>query len=142
MLTREQCQKRGVEVEWEPTAGLPALMLVPDRMDQVFLNLTLNAVEAMPEGGRLRIGTDCTGDPAWIRAKFVDTGCGIAPDDLPRLFEPFYTTKTEGLGLGLYLTHNIVEEHGGRIEVESELGQGATFTVWLPVGKGVCEGES
>jgi signal transduction histidine kinase len=142
MLTREQCQKRGVEVEWEPTAGLPVLMLVPDRMDQVFLNLTLNAVEAMPDGGRLRISTDCTGDPAWVRAKFVDTGSGIAPDDLPRLFEPFYTTKTEGLGLGLYLTHNIVEEHGGRIEVESELAEGAMFTVWLPVGKGDCEGES
>jgi signal transduction histidine kinase len=67
MLTREQCQKYGVEVEWEPAVGLPALMLVPDRIHQVFLNLTLNALEAMPDGGRLRIGTDRTGDPAWVR---------------------------------------------------------------------------
>ncbi len=144
MLTREQCQKYGVEVEWEPAAGLPALMLVPDRMHQVFLNLTLNALEAMPEGGRLHIGTNRTGDPAWVRVTFADTGSGIAPDGLPHVFEPFYTTKKEGLGLGLYITRNIVEEHGGRIEVESKPGEGTTFTVWLPipVEEGAREGES
>jgi PAS domain S-box-containing protein len=141
MLTREQCQKRGVEVKWQPAAGLPTLMLAPDRMHQVFLNLTLNALEAMPGGGRLRIGTDCTGDPAWVRVTFADTGSGIAPDDLSHVFEPFYTTKTEGLGLGLYITRNIIEEHGGRIEVESLLGEGTTFTMWLPVGEGTCIGE-
>ena len=142
MLTREQCQKRGVEVVWEPAAGLPVLSLVPGRIHQVFLNLVLNALEAMPDGGHLRIGTDCTGDPAWVRVTVADTGSGIVPDDLSRLFDPFYTTKAEGLGLGLYITRNIVEEHGGRIEVESEPGEGTTFTVWLPVGEGTREGES
>jgi PAS domain S-box-containing protein len=144
MLTREQCQKYGVEVEWEPAVGLPALMLVPDRIHQVFLNLTLNALEAMPDGGRLRIGTDRTGDPAWVRVTFADTGSGIVPEALPHVFEPFYTTKPEGLGLGLYITHNIVEEHGGRIEVESKQGEGTTFTVWLPVlvEEDAREGES
>jgi PAS domain S-box-containing protein len=133
MLTREQCQKHSVEVEWEPTVGLPALMLVPDRIHQVFLNLTLNALEAMPDSGRLHIRTDRTDDLAWVRVTFADTGSGIASDDLHRVFEPFYTTKTEGLGLGLYITRNIVEEHGGRVEVESKQDEGTTFTVWLPV---------
>ncbi|HUW13445.1 MAG TPA: ATP-binding protein, partial [Anaerolineae bacterium] len=130
------------EVVWEPAAGLPVLSLVPGRIHQVFLNLVLNALEAMPDGGHLRIGTDCTGDPAWVRVTVADTGSGIVPDDLSRLFDPFYTTKAEGLGLGLYITRNIVEEHGGRIEVESEPGEGTTFTVWLPVGEGTREGES
>jgi PAS domain S-box-containing protein len=142
MLTKEQFQKRGVEVEWEPAADLPVLMLIPDRIHQVFLNLTLNALEAMPDGGRLRIGTDRTGDPAWVHVTFADTGTGIAPEAIPHIFEPFYTTKTEGLGLGLYITRSIVEEHGGHIEVESKRGEGTTFTVRLPVGKGTREGES
>jgi PAS domain S-box-containing protein len=142
MLTKEQFQKRGVEVEWEPADRLPALIMVPDRMSQVFLNLALNALEAMPDGGRLRIGTDCASDPAWVRVTFADTGCGIAPEAIPHLFDPFYTTKANGLGLGLYITHNVVEEHGGRIEVESLLGKGTTFTVWLPVPEDDDEGES
>jgi PAS domain S-box-containing protein len=142
MLTREQFQKRDVEVEWEPAEGLPALIVAPDRISQVFLNLVLNALEAMPDGGRLRIGTDCTSDPAWIRVTFADTGCGIAPEAIPHLFDPFYTTKANGLGLGLYITHNVVEEHGGRIEVESLLDRGTTFTVWLPVPEDADEGES
>jgi signal transduction histidine kinase len=142
MLTREQFQKRGVEVEWEPTDKLPALIMVPDRLRQAFLNLVLNALEAMPDGGRLCIGTDCTGDSGWVCVTFADTGCGIAPEVIPRLFEPFYTTKANGLGLGLYITHDVVEEHGGRIEVESLLGEGTTFTVWLPVPEDVDEGEN
>jgi len=141
MLTREQFQKRGVEVEWEPAEGLPALIMVPDRISQVFLNLVLNALEAMPDGGRLRIGTDCS-DPIWVRVTFADTGLGIVPEAIPHLFDPFYTTKANGLGLGLYITRNVVEEHGGRIEVESLLGEGTTFTVWLPVPENGNEGEN
>jgi two-component system sporulation sensor kinase A len=141
ILTREQCQKCGVEVVWEPAEGLPTLSLVPNRIHQAFLNLVLNALEAMPDGGRLRVSTDCTGDPAGVRVTFADTGSGIVPGDLSHLFDPFYTTKAEGLGLGLYITRHIVEEHGGRIEVESKPGEGTRFTVWLPVDEGACEGE-
>jgi PAS domain S-box-containing protein len=140
MLTREQFQKHGVEVEWEPAGG-PALLLVPSRTNQVFLNLVLNALDAMPDGGHLRVCVDCAGDPAWARVALTDTGCGIAPEVIPRLFNPFYTTKPEGLGLGLYVTRNIVRECGGRIEVESLLGEGSTFTVWLPVQEEPNEGE-
>ena len=89
----------------------------------------------MPNGGQLRVSTNRIGDPSGISVSFTDTGPGIAPDALTHVFDPFYTTKPEGLGLGLYITRNIVEEHGGRIEVESLLGEGATFTVWLPTGE-------
>jgi polar amino acid transport system substrate-binding protein len=135
MLTGKQCQERGVEVEWRPAEGLPALKLVPDRINQVFLNLTINAVEAMQDGGHLRVSTGSEADSAWVWVAFADTGQGIAPEALPHVFDPFYTTKVEGLGLGLYITRSIVEEHGGRIEVESLLGEGTTFTVWLPAGE-------
>ncbi|MBN1810411.1 MAG: hypothetical protein JXA14_01090, partial [Anaerolineae bacterium] len=131
-LTRKQYQKQGVEVAWEAASDLPSLMLVPDRIQQVFLNLALNAVEAMPEGGRLEVRASPTGDPEGVRISFMDSGEGIAADTASHLFEPFYTTKPDGLGLGLYVTHNIVEEHGGHIEVEGREGEGATFTVWLP----------
>jgi PAS domain S-box-containing protein len=141
MLTENQCRKRGVEVEWRPAEDLPTLILVPDRMSQVFLNLVLNALDAMPKGGRLRVSTGCFDDPAWVQVTFADTGQGIVPDALPHLFDPFYTTKSEGLGLGLYITRNIIEEHGGRVEVESLLGEGTTFTVWLPVQQDAGEGE-
>jgi len=142
MLTREQCHRRGVEVMRDVTDDLPSLVLVPDRIQQALLNLVLNAMEAMPDGGQLRVSTSRTGDPAGVGVSFADTGPGIAPDALPHIFDPFYTTKPEGLGLGLYITRNIVEEHGGRLEVESLFGEGATFTVWLPTGEEIRGGDS
>jgi len=135
MLTREQCHRRGIEVMRDVTKDLPSLVLVPDRIQQAFLNLVLNAMEAMPDGGQLCVSTSRTNAPSGVSVSFADTGPGIAPDVLPHIFDPFYTTKSEGLGLGLYITRNIVEEHRGRIEVESLFGEGATFTVWLPTGE-------
>jgi PAS domain S-box-containing protein len=132
LLTRKRCQNRGVEVEWRPASGLPTVPLMPDRMQQVFLNLVLNAVEAMPDGGRLEVGIAHTSQPEGARITFADTGMGIEPDRLPRMFEPFYTTRSEGLGLGLYISKKIIEEHGGSIVVDSRVREGTTFTVWLP----------
>jgi PAS domain S-box-containing protein len=132
MLTDKQCQNQEVEVVWRAADDLPSLMLVPDRMQQVFLNLVLNAVEAMSEGGELRVSTSRVNEPAGVQISFADNGRGIAPDDLHQIFDPFFTTKPEGLGLGLYVTRNIVEEHGGEIGAQSQLGEGSTFTVWLP----------
>jgi PAS domain S-box-containing protein len=132
-LSKKQCQKGQVEVVWRPGEKLPRPRLVPDRMQQVFLNLVLNAVEAMPDGGRLEISTWRTKRPAGVRISFADSGRGIASGELQHLFDPFYTTKPEGMGLGLYVTRTIVEEHGGKVEVQSEEGEGTTFTVWLPV---------
>jgi two-component system NtrC family sensor kinase len=131
-LTRKRCQNQGVDVAWRPAAGLPALPVFPDRVQQVFLNLVLNAVEAMPTGGRLQISTESTDQPAGICIRFADTGVGIEQANLPQLFEPFQSSRPEGLGLGLYISRTIVEEHGGRIEVDSRVAEGTTFSVWLP----------
>jgi signal transduction histidine kinase len=133
MLTQKQCQNRGVDVEWRPSTDLPPVPLVLDRMQQVCLNLVLNAVEAMPRGGHLRVSTSVTGQPQGVRIRFADTGVGIAPDTLPQIFEPFHSTRREGLGLGLYISKKVIDDHGGQIEVESQVGEGTTFTVWLPV---------
>jgi PAS domain S-box-containing protein len=132
LLTRKRCENRRVDVAWSPATDLPAVPLARDRVQQVFLNLVLNAVEAMPEGGRLRVSTAPTSEPEGVRVTFADTGVGIEPKRLPRIFEPFHSSRLEGLGLGLYITKNIVREHGGHIGVDSQLGEGTTFTVWLP----------
>jgi len=132
LLSRKQCQNQHVEVRWEAGQDLPAVAAVADRVQQVFLNLVLNAVDAMPGGGELAVRTAHTPDPAGVAVTFADTGTGIPEEQLERLFEPFASTKTEGLGLGLYVSRNIVHEHGGHIQVDSRPGQGTTFTVWLP----------
>lgn len=132
LLTRKRCQNQGVEVEWSPAIDLSPVPLVPDRIQQVFLNLVLNAVDAMPEGGRLRVSVAPTEQPQGVTIQFADTGAGIEPNRLPQLFEPFHSTRPEGLGLGLYISKSIVEEQGGHIEVESRAGEGAIFAVWLP----------
>jgi PAS domain S-box-containing protein len=131
-LTHKQAENNDVRVVWKRTEDLPLVPIVPDRVQQVFLNIVLNAIDAMPYGGRLRIWTELTERPEGVRISFADTGPGIPPEGLKRLFEAFQSDKEEGLGLGLYVSRNIVQEHDGRIDVESRLGHGATFTVWLP----------
>jgi PAS domain S-box-containing protein len=132
LLTRKRCQNYGVEVNWSPATDLPLIPLVRDRIQQVLLNILLNAVDAMPNGGQLQVSTTLTSQPEGVHIRFADNGVGIDPDKLPQIFAPFYTTQPQGLGLGLYISKNIVEEHGGTIDVESQIGEGTTFTVWLP----------
>jgi PAS domain S-box-containing protein len=132
VLSRKQCENRQVEIIWKAVADLPLLLLARDQVQQVFLNLLLNALDAMPGGGRLQVSTTRTSQPAGVRIAFTDSGGGIPPDVLPRVFDPFYSTKPEGLGLGLPISHDIVKQHGGRIEMDSQVGKGTTVTVWLP----------
>jgi PAS domain S-box-containing protein len=132
LLCRKKCEECRITASWNLADGLPAILLVSDRIRQVFLNLIFNALDAIPEGGRLDVRTSPTTEPAGIRIAFIDSGSGIASSESPNLFEPFYSTKPQGLGLGLYITRNIVEAHGGRIDVTSRLGEGTTFSVWLP----------
>ncbi|HET7845692.1 MAG TPA: ATP-binding protein [Xanthomonadales bacterium] len=112
---------------------VPAVECMPFQVNQVFLNLLVNATQAIRQRGRITLRTGSDGEFAWVAV--ADTGCGIEPAALPRVFEPFYTTKPvgEGTGLGLSVSWDIVHRHGGTIEVESEPGRGTTFTVRLPI---------
>jgi two-component system, NtrC family, sensor kinase len=112
---------------------LPPVRCHPDRLNQVWMNLILNAVHAMPDGGTLTVRASTEADTA--RLVFADTGRGIAPEHMARIFEPGFTTKAGrvGMGLGLLIARQVIEQHRGQILVESEPGMGATFTVLLPV---------
>jgi len=131
-LTAKRCADRRIEVDWQPQPGLPPLPVVAEHIRQVFLNVVLNAIEAMPNGGRLTVRMAVTTRPAGIATRFEDTGLGIAPEVLEHLFEPFFSTRADGLGLGLHVSRNIVQDHDGRIDVVSEVGRGTAFTIWLP----------
>jgi two-component system cell cycle sensor histidine kinase/response regulator CckA len=133
-LNRARCESRGVEVAWQVGGDLPEVRLVADQIQQVFLNMLLNALDAMPEGGRLEVSALATHEPEGVQVSFRDSGVGIPGESLPHIFEPFYSTRPDGMGLGLFVSHSVVQDHGGTIEVESQPGQGTTFTVWLPVG--------
>lgn len=113
--------------------NLPPVLGIPDQLTQVFLNIIINAVEAMPDGGDLRVGTLLAKDQRSVLVAFHDSGPGLTADQIAHIFEPFYTTKPSGTGLGLAISYGIIERHGGTIEVSSQPGQGATFVVRLPV---------
>jgi signal transduction histidine kinase len=130
---RKECQNGGVEIIYDPADRLPMVPLVPERIQQVCLNLVLNAIAAMPDGGQLKISTRLTGPPVGVLLVFKDTGSGIDPEQLERIFEPFHSTRPEGLGLGLYITKKIIELHEGWIDVESKPSNGAAFQIWLPL---------
>jgi PAS domain S-box-containing protein len=114
---------------------LPAVRCLFSQLNQVFMNLLVNAAQAIPEKGAITIRTGSGPDHGMVFISISDTGVGIPPENLPRLFEPFFTTKPvgKGTGLGLSLAYGIVRKHGGRIDVASMPGQGATFTVVLPI---------
>jgi len=132
-VVRERLEKRDIQKEVMVVPNLPAVYADRDQMGQVLLNLIMNAIQAMRQGGKLSV---CLGsDSSHVTVAVSDTGCGIPKENIPKLFAPFFTTKEvgEGTGLGLTVCHGIVQEHEGRITVTSELGKGTTFTVTLPV---------
>ncbi|MFZ6742603.1 ATP-binding protein [Undibacterium sp. JH2W] len=112
---------------------LPPVKCIISQINQVVMNLLVNASHAIKENGMIKISTGCDMSMAWI--KVLDTGAGIPPENLNRIFEPFFTTKPvgSGTGLGLSLSYGIVKKHGGKIEVHSVLGKGTCFTIWLPL---------
>ena len=133
-LVKHQLQLNGIELHRELASDLPKLQCDSGQIEQVTLALVMNAIDAMPRGGNLWVKTSLT-NAGEVAIEVRDDGCGIPAEILPRLFEPFLTTKEsgKGVGLGLAVSQNIVEGHGGRIEVQSELGKGTTFTVTLPL---------
>jgi signal transduction histidine kinase len=134
-LIEHQLEKARVVVRMQLSEPLPRIRGNFGRLQQVMLNLMLNARDAMEGGGTLRIET--VGMEDHVRIVVSDTGRGIAPEDVARIYDPFFTTKAakKGTGLGLAVTYGIVREHGGTIDVKSAPGQGATFAVDLPLAR-------
>lgn len=133
MLVGQQLGRDRIQVVTRLDASRPTIRGQPHALQQVLMNLLVNARDAMPEGGTVRIETSAvTGQEEGVRLIVADTGPGIPEDVLPRISEPFYTTKAAGTGLGLPLSYSIIREHGGRIEVASSAGRGTTFIITLP----------
>jgi signal transduction histidine kinase len=132
-MVRERMAHGCIALEEEYAPDLPLVRLDIARMKQVLMNICTNAIHAMPDGGTLTVWTE--GGEGEVAVYFADSGVGIPAESLSRIFEPFFTTRPlgEGTGLGLAISRSIVQEHGGRIEVESHVGKGSTFVVWLPV---------
>ncbi|NQS89214.1 PAS domain S-box protein [Patescibacteria group bacterium] len=120
-----------VKVIKKLSLSLPQVPIDANQIRQVFINIILNAFQAMPNGGELKIET--AEKAHLIEVKFSDTGCGISKENLNKLFNPFFTTKSKGIGLGLAVTQVIIERHAGTIEAKSKSGQGSTFTIYLPL---------
>ncbi|HXE95612.1 MAG TPA: ATP-binding protein [Dongiaceae bacterium] len=125
---------RNIDIRNNYGNDLPEISVDPNQIRQVFMNLVINACHAMPLGGDLEISTyRSAADGTYVCAALKDSGNGILEENLARIFDPFFTTKQEGTGLGLAISYGIIENHGGKIEVKSRVGEGATFTVMLPV---------
>ncbi|UCD36252.1 MAG: HAMP domain-containing protein [Nitrospiraceae bacterium] len=145
-----EAKKQGVAVETFTEGEIPQVMMDSDQMQQVFLNLMINAVQAMPDGGKLKItlsASDKDNQPdekirdliqgKAVAVRFEDTGKGIEQEYLESIFDPFFTKKTKGTGLGLAISRRIVHEHGGEITVASEVGTGSVFTLYVPAVHGL-----
>jgi two-component system, sporulation sensor kinase E len=131
-LIRPRIEKQRIVVQKE-FQSLPIILMDREQMKQVALNLLLNAVQAMPDGGTLALRGRNSEDGQWIHISIQDSGMGIPGEDMNKLFDPFFSTKEGGIGLGLSIAHRIIDQHHGKIEVESVLGKGTLFMVWLPV---------
>ena len=133
LLMQKPLGAENIRVLAELDRTLPPLLGDPNALHQVLMNLLTNAREAMAGGGEIRIETARAERPDWIRLRVADTGPGIPPEDITKVFDPFYTTKRTGTGLGLSVTYGIIREHGGTVDVTSRPGAGTAFTLEFPV---------
>lgn len=137
LLTAKDLSKNRIQLE-KKYSSRPVVIMIPGQIEQILLNLIINARQSMSNGGRLRVEVRESADGDMVEISVADTGSGIAPEKLRQIFEPFYTTKQPdeygrgGTGLGLSVCRQIIEQHQGRIRVESVVGKGSTFTVKLP----------
>lgn len=129
-LIKQEIQDRKISVSIDRPESIPEIKLDRNQIKQAFFNLIRNALQAMPDGGELRIVITVSGD--FIEISFRDTGVGISSDELGQIFEPYHTTKEDGSGLGLMVVQRIIQDHGGEIDVISKVGTGTSFTVLLP----------
>jgi len=130
-----QAGEKNIKINPEISLEMDEALIDPDRINQVLLNLYLNAIEAMDDGGTLsvRLFGD---DPGRVKIEISDTGVGIQKKDLEKIFDPYFTTKPSGTGLGLAIVHRIIEAHNGEVNVKSEQGKGTTVSIILPASEG------
>ncbi len=134
-LVRQDAEKKNIEIRFSPDPNLPPVRLDSDRFSQCLLNLFLNAIEAMSGGGVLSVRS-FSGTDHQVGIEIEDTGGGITPEDLPKIFDPYFTTKPSGTGLGLAVVHKIIEAHHGSIRVRSTPGEFSRFSLFLPADEG------
>jgi signal transduction histidine kinase len=130
-LLGPEIENRGQGVVVELSGALPLAPLDPVQIKQVLVNLIKNAMQAMTKGGELTVKTGAAREGVWI--ELADRGCGISQEQLNRIFEPFYTTKRKGSGLGLMIVQRVMRDHGGLIKLDSRSGRGTTFRLWFPL---------
>jgi two-component system NtrC family sensor kinase len=142
-LVENQALIKGIHLSCEPGEDLPTITLDRNQMQSVLLNIIINALDATDPGGSITVSTGIglsasQPDRKGVQIVCTDTGCGIPPENLDKLFDPFFTTKEigQGTGLGLSVSYGIIERHGGTIWVQSKVGRGSTFTIWLPIEEG------
>jgi len=132
-LVARQASEKDIKIETRFPAQMDPVAVDPDQLNQVLLNLYLNAIDSMDAGGRLAISIKNSQPAHNIEIEIMDDGIGISQEDLAHIFDPYFTTKATGTGLGLANVHNIVDAHGGKVAVESQPGRGTTFTISLPL---------
>jgi signal transduction histidine kinase len=138
-LYAPQAEENGIDVLLYLDADLPSILLEERTLEAALLNLVKNALEAMPGGGQLVVRTRVT--RSGVALDLIDTGCGMDQETALRMFEPFYSTKEGGTGLGLPTARKTIEAHGGRIDVQSEVGRGTKFTLEFPTPRRLVRGE-
>ncbi|MFI5343085.1 MAG: ATP-binding protein [Chlamydiales bacterium] len=134
-LIRVEAHEKGIQVEAEVSSNHSPILADENQMTQVFLNIMINAIQAMPSGGKLLIQVEerKINHVEWVNIRFTDTGTGIEKGTMNKIFEPYFSSREGGTGLGLAISHRIIEDHGGFIHVESSEGKGTVFTVQIPV---------
>ncbi|MGQ9509888.1 MAG: sensor histidine kinase [Thermodesulfobacteriota bacterium] len=144
-LVKNQALIKGINLGFSPGEGLPMITIDRNQIQSVLLNILINALDATGPGGSITVTTGIgvsakSPGQKGVEIVVTDTGCGIPPEHLDKLFDPFFTTKEvgQGTGFGLSVSYSIVERHGGTIWVQSQVGRGSSFTVWLPVEEQVA----
>lgn len=138
LLVSTETNKKQIDIVKNYASDLPFVQIDREQIKQVFLNLLINAIEAIPENGKITVHTRSfmkPGGEPYAQIEFTDTGCGIPSDQLEEIFDPFFTTKNTGSGLGLSISNQIVRDHKGYIDVESQLGKGSSFFINLPINQ-------
>jgi len=137
MLSQHKLTLQNIQIKTESDPAVPPIWGDFNQIQQCMINLIFNAIDAMPEGGILAISSSFEAGEGMVRIAVEDTGCGIAEEDIPYIFDRFFTTKDEGkgIGLGLSTVYEIIDRHKGSIDVKSKQGEGTTVTINLPAGK-------